>query len=109
MSLALTTNSLWREQVQMNLESKYPPRSKQSSTFPWLLRFGFFLLFFAVIALLVSYGIISLKGTDNTANSAPQSASQPAGQPAPTAQSNEPPVLPSGTAGHAAATPTPQR
>lgn len=101
----------------MNLESKYPPSSqqsgKQSGTLRWLLSFGFFLLLFAVIALLVSYGIISLKGTDNTANSTPQPASQPTGQPtgqsAPTAQSNQPPVLPSGTAGHAAATPSPKR
>ena len=97
----------------MNLESKYSPSSKQPGKQPgplrWLLSFGFFLLLFAVIALLVSYGVISLKGTDSTANSAPQPVNQPTGQLAPTTQSNQPPVLPSGTAGHAAATPSPKR
>lgn len=97
----------------MNHESKYPPSSeqpgKQPGTLRWLLSFGFFLLLFAVIALLVSYGVISLKSTDNTANSATQPAGQSTGQSAPTAQSSQPPVLPSGTAGHAAATPSPKR
>ena len=77
----------------------------QSGSLRWLLSFGFFLVLFAIIALLVSYGVISLKGTDSPANT----ANQPANQPTPSVQTSQPPVLPSGAAGHAAVSPSPKR
>lgn len=94
----------------MNSESKFPPAANQpsgnsSGTLRWVLRFGFFLILFAVIALLVSYGVISLKDPDKPA----AGTTPPTSQPTPATQASEPPVLPSGTAGHAAATPSPQR
>jgi hypothetical protein len=87
----------------MNPKSKFSPPSKESSTLRWLLSFGFFLVLFAVIALLISYGVISLNGTSNSA------VAQPAHQPTPAVPGRESPVLPSGAAGHAAASPSPQR
>ncbi len=82
----------------MNPTSKFPPPSNQPGTLRWLLRFSFFLALFAVIALLVIYVIINLKGTD-----IPRATTlSPANQPSPAASASATPVLPSGTAGHAA-------
>lgn len=89
----------------MNPEAKFPPPSKQSGTLRWLLSFGLFLVLFAVVALLISYGVISLNGRDNPTNS----ATQPTNQSSPAVQTSDPPVLPSGAAGHAAVSPSPQR
>ncbi len=93
----------------MNPASKFPPSSKhpgkQPGTLRWLLSFSLFLALFALIALLVSYGVISLNGTDKPA----ATVAQPAHQPTPATKASEPPVLPSGTAGHAAVAPSPQR
>ncbi len=93
----------------MNPASKFSPSAKQSGKQPgtlrWLLSFSFFLALFALLALLVSYGVISLNGTDKPA----ATAAPPSPAATPAAQASESPVLPSGTTGHAAAAPSPQR
>jgi hypothetical protein len=79
-----------------NQPDNQPLPNRLTASVRWLLSFTFFLALFAALITLVSYGFLSLSGAEQKQSAA---ASPPKATPSPNA---EPPVLPSGTAGHVA-------
>lgn len=80
-----------------------PSPHRLSATLRWFLSFTFFLALFAALITLVSYGFLNLSGAEQKQSAV---TSPPKATPSPNA---EPPVLPSGTAGHVAGNQAPSR